>query len=420
MRKSYRNIRLSRLSFAASFLYHGGMARRFAEVLGFAGRETLIDRLLWGALLLVAASMIFSLALLQIAAVAVLLLWLVSAFRRRSFRLITSPIDLPFLLFFAARVLTVPFAVDVAASAEGLRIEVVFYIMYFALRDTIRAEGRDRVILVAVLAAAAVCASGIGIAKYLLHIADRASSTTAGYYTLGLFLTGVVPLTFPALMADSGRVKRTMLGAVTLIIVAGILFTFDRLHWIALALQVGIAGLLWNRRFLLLAVVVFLLAVLLVPPLQQRFLELVQFQGHLSDRDVLLRGAAQVWLDHPITGFGMRSFHAVFPLQNELADKFIGGWHNDFIQVYIESGIVTLIPFVWLFVAIGVTGIKAYRQKTRTIEDRWMILACLLALLVFLFPGGCLDVIGGQLFRLCLAMLVVAVEAQRTQRTNEF
>jgi O-antigen ligase len=389
------------------------MTRQWQEVLGFAGRETLIDRLLWGALLLVAASMIFSLALLQIAAVALLLLWLVSAFRRKSFRLITSPIDLPFLLFFAARVLTVPFAVDVAASAEGLRIEVVFYIMYFALRDTISPEGRDRAILVSILVGAAVIASGIGIAKYILQIADRAASTTAGYYTLGLFLTGVVPLSFPALMTATTTREKILRGAITLFIIAGILFTFNRLHWIVLTVQIVLAGMFWNRRMLLFAVVAFVLAVLLVPPLQQRFLELVQFQGHMSDRDVLLRGAAQVWWEHPITGFGMRSFHAVFPLQNELTDKFIGGWHNEFVQVYIESGLVAFVPFVWLFIAIAVTGIRAYRQMTRPVEERRFVFSCLLALLVFLFPGGCLDVIGGQFFRLCLAMLVIATETQR-------
>jgi len=385
------------------------MTDKLLDQLGIAERVDIRHRGIWVLVLFFTATIIFSTALVQIGAGLLIITWL--ALHAGTLQLIRTPLDLPFLAFFVVRLVTIPFAVDPAASAQGITTELVFYPVYFALRDAIRPEGRDVRILFGVIVAAATVASSIGIALYALGSTDRAASTTAGYYTLGLFLTAALPL---ALIGRSDGVRLLSIRTLpAVVIVVGILLTFDRLHWLIAGAQILVIGIVWNRRFLVAALAGGAAVVILFPAIQQRFVQLIQFQSHLSDRDVLLRGVAQLWLEHPMTGFGMRSFNAIFPLRGELADKLIGGWHNDFVQVYMESGALALVSFLWLFGATFLRGIRALRRASVSPERQRRIAALLLSLAVFLIPGGSLDVIGGQLFRLLLAILggsIVAAE----------
>ena len=61
-------------------------------------------------------------------------------------------------------------------------------------------------------------------------------------------------------------------------------------------------------------------------------------------------------LKHTFLGFGPRTFQQIFPYTNEFSDKGIGGWHNDFLQVYFESGIAGLMTFLFLIFLIIYNG----------------------------------------------------------------
>lgn len=74
--------------------------------------------------------------------------------------------------------------------------------------------------------------------------------------------------------------------------------------------------------------------------------------GTLSDRNIIWKGAAELILDHPLRGFGPRTFQQIFPYKYEFNDKGIAGWHNDFLQVYFESGIPGLLAFLFILYLI--------------------------------------------------------------------
>ena len=44
-----------------------------------------------------------------------------------------------------------------------------------------------------------------------------------------------------------------------------------------------------------------------------------------------------IWDQHPILGFGTRTFNETFLLHDQLVDRGVGGWHNEYLQVYLES-----------------------------------------------------------------------------------
>ncbi len=95
----------------------------------------------------------------------------------------------------------------------------------------------------------------------------------------------------------------------------------------------------------------------------------------LSDRDILLGTAKELFMkfERPVIGYGPRTFHDIFTNREQLSDKGVGSWHNDFIQVYFESGFLGLAAF---FVIIFFPLIKALEclKGCQLSEDRKYIL----------------------------------------------
>ena len=121
---------------------------------------------------------------------------------------------------------------------------------------------------------------------------------------------------------------------------------------------------------------------------------------------------------HPLFGFGPRTFEQIFPLFDVMPVRGVGSWHNDYLQVYMESGLVGLSAMLWLVVAV-------YRQAWRFLRcqpsdpDRHLVLGLLFALTVVFLVGGVLDTLVGILFRVLLAMFaIVTVQLGRVKSAD--
>ncbi|MDH3251369.1 MAG: O-antigen ligase family protein, partial [Ignavibacteria bacterium] len=212
--------------------------------------------------------------------------------------------------------------------------------------------------------------------------------------------------------------RRTLWAALCVLLSAGIILTYNRMHWITLLYSVVVVGIVRERKALLVAVVLGAVSVLLIPSVQERFLQLVHLTSHLSDRDILWKGAFMRAGEHVFVGFGPRSFPDIFPLFGELNDKGIGGWHNDYLQVYMESGIVGVAAMLWLFAAVVYHGVRALKRTDLSAERRNVLAGVLLALSIFFIAGGLFDTVVSLLFWFLLAVLALMVGGdRRIQRT---
>ncbi len=362
------------------------------------------DRAIWYLTILMLASLIFSTALVQTSAVLLIVVWVAKVAVRGRAAYRRTVLDVPLLAFIVARILAIPLSVDPAVSAQALRTEIVFYPLYFVFTsslDTTRV--REIRFLLRLVIATAVIASIIGMTKYFAGISLRACSTTAGYYTLGLYLCVALPL---ALVAWEDLLNRAWIRwAVGVLIMLGIVFTFDRIHWAGMILVVVIAGVMWERKLLALLVLVGVVAVVLFPPVANRLSEAVNFTEHASGRDVLWRGAYMLAGVHPVFGFGLRTFPLIFPLKNELTDLGTGSWHNDYVQVYMESGLVGLIAMIWFIVVLLRSAVRAFRRKALLPTEGRTCAALLIAAVVLFVVGGFLDTHVSLLFRFFFALL---------------
>jgi len=131
------------------------------------------------------------------------------------------------------------------------------------------------------------------------------------------------------------------------------------------------------------------------------------FSALMNGRDVLWRGAVMLIDDHPLLGFGPRTFPAIFPLFDEMPVRGVGSWHNDWLQIYMESGLLALAAFGWLVYAVFMTGRRVVRSPSMLADDRQRALAIIISLGVLFLFGGVLDTLVGITFRILLGLFAV-------------
>ena len=320
-----------------------------------------------------------------------------------------TPFDIPFLLFIVVRIASVFFSVDIVISLRTLHTEIPYYVLFYAASQQ-RALMRERLVksLLWMFVLGAVIGSCYGIMSVLLGQIGRAESLTSGYYTFGSFLS--VILTIVIIMGKSKMfdTKRWIWYGLIIVIATGLILTLNRIHWgIMIILLIGI-GIIQERKLLITMIFLFGMLLLFSPSVSRRLDQIIHVSENLSDRDILWKGASMVWLNHPILGYGPGTFAEVFPIHNDLKDAKVGGWHNDYIQVSIESGILGLMSFVWLIYTIySQVFIKLQRMKGN--KEKKRILLALVAGMSTIFissmtGSGFLDMLIRMMFVFLLAM----------------
>ncbi len=377
-----------------------------------------VDLAIWIALLCVIGTAIFSIALVQMSLGVLAALWFVTLARNPRTKFRSTVLDLPLLAFIIGRSLSIPFSVYPQISVYALQIEIIFYAAFFVFTNTVQIDRENEItILIQMFVLTGVLAAVLGICNYAMGISTRATSSTAGTYTLGAYLVTILP--FVLLLADKRTFFKSSRFSYVAIafLVLGVIFTFDRLHWIIMASTfVAVAIINKNGRPLVAFLLLAALVAILVPSVAQRFQFTITLFSHMSDRDVFLRGATMLGFEHPVIGFGPRTFREIFPLMSELADAKTGSWHNDFLQVYMESGVVGLVPLLWLIAATFTSSIRTLRSSLLPREDRQILIPLLLSVSVFVIAGGMLDTIMGLVFRFELAMVALIVTSHSARK----
>ncbi|MDX6323867.1 MAG: hypothetical protein QOK15_221 [Nocardioidaceae bacterium] len=145
-----------------------------------------------------------------------------------------------------------------------------------------------------------------------------------------------------------------------------LLLTYTRSAWIAALLGVLVVGALQSRRLVVATFVGVLGVILLVPSVLSRFSDVgqAQYTGAAGDS---LTWRFQYWgqLLHlaqssPLTGIGLKV------VQLETVDG--KNAHDDFLRAYVEMGLIGLLAYVALMVALGLTALAALRSATTGLE----------------------------------------------------
>ena len=316
------------------------------------------DQIIWWNILALILFLIFSVAAGQALAIILILLSIIKVVKEKKTGITKNPIIILFIIFIVTRILAVIFSEYPQQSLPSLNKEIFFYLVFFALinfPDILKKENIKLIIRLLIITA--LVASLIGTAKVLFGIEERASSTTSGYYTLGIYLSVIFAMTLVLGKNKEIIYSRVIWGVGLILLMIGILFTQNRIHWLIVGFFIMIVGITRERILFLVTSVILLVVILLTPSLSERFAQLIHFAQNLSDRDTIWKGAFQIYDLHPLLGFGTKTFREIFPLLNQLTDKGINTWHCDYLQFYMEGGMVGFISFIMLVFSIFYFGI---------------------------------------------------------------
>lgn len=340
-------------------------------------------------LVLLSISFVLSLFVMQLAAAILFILWLIEKHEERikSFDNI-----LKFLLVFGlVRLITIFLSDYPQSSYESIYKEGLFYTSAAAISFYLKTLDKKSVLnlMLAFIVGASIM-SLVGSIRFFLKDVERAQAFTSSYAVFSSYLLAAfsVALFFPKKSKSSLQIMSWSL--VYVIILIGIVTSLGRAN-IAIALLILISAIFFKQiplKQIIVFGIFFLIGALIYiynPPasIEQRVENITQ----LSDRDIIWQGSQEIGFNHPLLGYGPRTFQEVFPFKEKFADKGIGGWHNDFLQIYFESGIVGIISFVvLLWVVLKTSFIQLINKKTDA-EFKLLSASVLASVIAFVVSG---------------------------------
>lgn len=377
-------------------------------------RRNPVHQMIWVLMLIFAWSLILSIAVVQTVTLLMTALWLIHRSLTRQWNFRRTDFDLALGCFILARLISIPFSIDPSLSVEAVWKELVYYGLFFVVTQEFPIHDKKAVkwILWSFVGAGMV-ASVYGSLMYFLTEQDRASSTVSGPVTLGMYLTAILSM---LLIVGRNRefVPRMWMGlSSAAVLVVGVVTTLNRIHWGLLLLMMGLVGIMRERKLLLVLLVGVVVAAV-SPSVGSRLVASVSSVSEfMNGRDVIWLDAAHHAAERPLVGFGPRTFPEVFTSRELIRDKEVGSWHNDYLQMYMESGILGLGCFLWLAVLVFWKGRGAW--KILKTDPFWgdLVLAVLLAMVAFymsgLVGGFVIDPLNSLLHRFLLGLLALIV-----------
>jgi O-antigen ligase len=281
-------------------------------------------------------------------------------------------------------------------------------------------------VIIFILGAAAM--SIVGLARFLSGNVDRAKAFSSGYAVFSSYLMVALGLALFFPRGFQNNKSFFYWSMIILILFIGIVLSLGRTN-ILISLLLIITAVVfkkinWKQVLILttffaaLSIIYFYLA---EKQIEDKVESRIENFSQLSDRDIIWKGANQILFEKPILGFGPRTFEKIFPFWDQFADKKIGGWHNDFLQIYFESGLLGLFSFIGLLIVSLVVSIKQIRNKKIDADLRKLstsILVTLTGLILSALTAGFITSVVLSIVFVFLISILSRIEVEKINAVN--
>jgi len=307
----------------------------------------------------------FSVALSEIISAVLILAWVFKIIAGEKFRPAEYPLFYPILGFVIFRSISIFFSVDFQGSLKGFE-KLWLPLIYFPLASLELNQSQKQSILKIILIGAGLLAFFSGLRVWLGQT-PRASFISTGYYTTAVYSTLALGLTLAGFAYSQLLKEKIYLGLAAAILTLGVFLTFSRACYLA-GLVIFVIVLVKKSRKILFILVLALLLAALVPNLKQKLGNRLDWKSSqiMSGRPALWKAGFEKLKDLPPTGYGPNTFKKIFPSESweKVEDKQTSSWHNEYLQVILESGIFTFLFFGAMFVKQFIFSIRKLKQST--------------------------------------------------------
>jgi len=309
------------------------------------------------------------------------------------------------LLFFLAGILSTIFSMDPQQSLFELRNFVFLLIVYF-VGNHVRGIGELKKLLHLLISFSTLTAL-IGIGQALLGI-DRAVGPQAIPQTFSEILILVLSLTWSLVLYYAKGKEQMILFIEAVLLSTALVLTYTRGAWLGLFATLGTLFLLCLKKRLpgmsllrqagmpVLLIFLYLLVFFFPRPVAER----TQSIGDVEDSSNAIRlfmwkKSPEILQDYPITGVGLIDLIPIYDLyiapetSPNLKHFRLGHFHNNFIQVMVQMGLLGLTTFLFLWFNIIRREYKIFCQihHSSFIIHHSILLGTLPAVAGFLVSG---------------------------------
>lgn len=345
---------------------------------------------------------------LSVATLLLLFLYFRYAVVAQKFTIYRSPLDTIVLLYVATVTISLLISdqpllglVGKYKRYEGLPALFSFAVVYFIAAQTIRDE-KSLERLLKILAGGLIPVVLYGFAQAagydfpgVLLFENRVQSSLGNPILLGTYLVVMLPLLFGLGRNSSQPNWRTLAWLLMPALFANILLTESRGAWVGLVASMVALFVLGRppstprakkkrrdraeqgRRirgiYIIAGILIVLIALFALLPtdnLEKRFVSTFAFsEGSVSTRIEIWKASLSMVADRPLTGFGLEQMGYWFPLfkterHSKIAPSAVTDrTHNDFLQTAVDSGLLGLLFFLWMIIAVA---LSLYRGRRAT------------------------------------------------------
>jgi len=319
---------------------------------------------------------------------------------------VNTPLNLPFLFFIIAAIISFKNSVDYSSSIRGiiklLQAAFIFLICAEEIKDKKHIE---RIVLSMIFGVSLASLDALWQVKFgrdfirqneiIINIGlRRATAAFPDSNVLGVYLSAIAPLIIGLTFFYYKARRRLIMLFASALAVAGIALTFARGTALALYVSILFMSIAKRTKLLSLALVVILLIFpFIMPQSIKDWAKQVHYNPFVfmlnGDRITAFKNTVNMIKHHPLIGVGVNTFsqnYAKYKLP-EPADERTSDFmyaHNNFLQMGGEIGLIGLGIFIWFLFILFKTNIYFYRN----LKDEYYkiitlsIIACLVAFLI--------------------------------------
>ena len=307
---------------------------------------------------------------------------------------------------------------------------LIYVLIFFCMVNTIHSQEQARRILKAMLITCGlVCAYGLyGYYTGIAILDGRLVATFEYHSRIAKYISLLLPIAVCIFLWYKDIMSRLFLALLIILCSFSLVLTMSRTSWIAILITMLFVGFAVQKKLLM--VIVIGVCALLIFILPSKFIKhaktVTQVDKFFASKKILgerllcWKASIAMIQDHPLLGIGpgKKNFRDAFQLYGgkiKEAEKQIkkektsvqpkeiktrkkslvkgveklSHAHNIFLHIWVETGIVGLLAFLWLFVTVFYAAIKSGRSLKSGYEKA--LLLGITASLISIFSHGLTD-----------------------------
>jgi len=328
----------------------------------------------------------WSVAVFEVGAAVVLLIWTIWQLAGVEVQIRWSPLFAPMLVFFGLVVLQIAFhrTAYLYDSLSELWLYIAYGILTFVAVQLFRSQSHsDENFILRFGDAFAVYGSLYAIFAILQSFTSEGriywliqqSGSVYGSYVNHNHYAGLMELLFPVVLvpAFNGSIrgaKRGLLVFAAMLMVASVFLCQSRGGMFAITVEMLFLAVFWMRQFApRKSAAVFALLFCLVTALFLAWVAPQQVGSRITNthdpaRWLIHHDSLRMFVAHPFLGSGFGTFATAFPRYRVFYDGFVvNNAHDDYLELLLETGLAGFAVGVWFLVVLYREGLRNLRPS---------------------------------------------------------